>query len=668
LREFEIAGMKKEGGMRFRRATHRTWITILASAVVVVSIGLIGYNQGFTSLQVSQTLDNSHIFVKGSNASPEVSTVNLRLDAPQPTQRLTADVMLVVDRSASFPVEKAVDSAKRIIDNLDSDDRVGLVSFATDATLETTFTPANDAGKVKDALDKLVADGKTALGEGMAVATDELSFHGRPNVAWIEILLTDGRSNYGRDPLQEAQKANDDNVIIYSIGVGSSINQGLMTDIAQATGGKFYFTYSDSIVDEILRLNISAHDPVATNIQITETISKNFKYEAALQNGPNQIINNSDGTTTLRWSINQLLPTDSWITQYTISGSTIGIFNIHQSPSVVDFKDARGHEYHNMLQDLNLEVRPKPPALTADFKLDPSEPTTFDAIQFTDQSTVERGSVVSWLWDFGDGTTSTTQNPVHRYRADGAYRVIFTVKSDVDVEASSSLNLTVYTPAVSVRRTINTYLPIDETIPDQTFEVTLDIRINATINGLGIDEDLPSIDSSSTWSATAIDNSTAEFLSSKTQWLFSEILKAGDERKIIYDVTVPNAQKLNFVTGTLSQTYAITGKITSASPPIAKDNNVKGESQIKILRGFPIEIIVAHYDTNTGKLDLKQFPTHKISQSQIDQARMWWRNATPVLSSEDATGQQQVIDLAMMNRLTAYFLTQTSVFDPLPSE
>ncbi|MBI1730880.1 PKD domain-containing protein [Candidatus Acetothermia bacterium] len=441
-----------------------------------------------------------------------------------------------------------------------------------------------------------------------------------------------------------------------------------MTDIAQATGGKFYYTYSDSIVDEILRLNISAHDPVATNIQITETISKNFKYESALQNGPNQIVNNSDGTTTLRWSVNQLLPTDSWIAQYTISGSTIGTFNVHQSPSVVDFKDVRGHEYHNTLPELNLEVRPKPPALTADFKLDPSEPTTFDAIQFTDQSTVERGSVVSWLWDFGDGTTSTTQNPVHRYRADGAYHLIFTVKSDVGVEASSSLNLTVYTPAVSVRRTINTYLPIDETIPDQTFEVTLEIRINATINGLGIDEDLPSIDSSSTWSATAIDNSTAEFLASKTQWLFSEILRAGDERKIIYDVTVPNAQKLNFVTGTLSQTYAITGKITSASPPIAKDNTVKGESQIKILRGFPIEIIVAHYDTNTGKLDLKQFPTHKISQSQIDQARMWWRNATQVPSSEDATGQQQVIDLAMMNRLTAYFLTQTSVFDPLPSD
>jgi hypothetical protein len=37
-------------------------------------------------------------------------------------------------------------------------------------------------------------------------------------------------------------------------------------------------------------------------------------------------------------------------------------------------------------------------------------------------------SAVSWNWDFGDGTTSTEQNPVHVYEEGGYYRVSLTAK------------------------------------------------------------------------------------------------------------------------------------------------------------------------------------------------------------------------------------------------
>ncbi|MBX9784788.1 MAG: PKD domain-containing protein [Chitinophagaceae bacterium] len=43
-------------------------------------------------------------------------------------------------------------------------------------------------------------------------------------------------------------------------------------------------------------------------------------------------------------------------------------------------------------------------------------------VQFTDQSTV----ATSWLWNFGDGNTSTLQNPVHSYTALGTYTVTLT--------------------------------------------------------------------------------------------------------------------------------------------------------------------------------------------------------------------------------------------------
>lgn len=50
-------------------------------------------------------------------------------------------------------------------------------------------------------------------------------------------------------------------------------------------------------------------------------------------------------------------------------------------------------------------------------------------IQFTDASTTATGTIVSWEWDFGDGATSTQQNPSHTYNNVGYYAVTLTVTS-----------------------------------------------------------------------------------------------------------------------------------------------------------------------------------------------------------------------------------------------
>ena len=56
---------------------------------------------------------------------------------------------------------------------------------------------------------------------------------------------------------------------------------------------------------------------------------------------------------------------------------------------------------------------------------DLSQPT----IDFTDQSTAD-GVIVSWEWDFGNGNTSTDQNPSHTYSAPGSYLVCLTITDD----------------------------------------------------------------------------------------------------------------------------------------------------------------------------------------------------------------------------------------------
>jgi len=65
----------------------------------------------------------------------------------------------------------------------------------------------------------------------------------------------------------------------------------------------------------------------------------------------------------------------------------------------------------------------------ADFKL-PNNPTALYNLDFSDLSSDEDGSIVSWSWDFGDGSTSSLQNPTHKYTTYGEYFVNLTVKDD----------------------------------------------------------------------------------------------------------------------------------------------------------------------------------------------------------------------------------------------
>jgi PKD repeat protein len=64
-----------------------------------------------------------------------------------------------------------------------------------------------------------------------------------------------------------------------------------------------------------------------------------------------------------------------------------------------------------------------PPAVVADFAGTPTGGPAPLTVAFTDQST---GAPFSWSWDFGDGNTSTAQNPTNVYTTPGTYTVSLT--------------------------------------------------------------------------------------------------------------------------------------------------------------------------------------------------------------------------------------------------
>jgi PKD repeat protein len=78
----------------------------------------------------------------------------------------------------------------------------------------------------------------------------------------------------------------------------------------------------------------------------------------------------------------------------------------------------------------------------ADFSADDTQGCGSLSVQFTDQSL---NLPEAWNWDFGDGNTSTEQNPLHTFIAEGTYTVSLSVTNEFgDDEMIKTDHITVY--------------------------------------------------------------------------------------------------------------------------------------------------------------------------------------------------------------------------------
>ncbi len=88
-----------------------------------------------------------------------------------------------------------------------------------------------------------------------------------------------------------------------------------------------------------------------------------------------------------------------------------------------------------------------PAAPVAAFSGAPTSGTYPLDVTFTDEST---GSPTSWAWTFGDGGTSTAQNPTHTYTAAGVYTVTLTATSAYGSDGETKTDyITVTEPGVT---------------------------------------------------------------------------------------------------------------------------------------------------------------------------------------------------------------------------
>ena len=69
----------------------------------------------------------------------------------------------------------------------------------------------------------------------------------------------------------------------------------------------------------------------------------------------------------------------------------------------------------------------------ANFTFSPEMPDFLDNITFYDSSSDLDGDIVSWFWNFGDGTNSSDTNPIHNYKNPGFKVVTLKVTDEHDL-------------------------------------------------------------------------------------------------------------------------------------------------------------------------------------------------------------------------------------------
>ena len=137
------------------------------------------------------------------------------------------------------------------------------------------------------------------------------------------------------------------------------------------------------------------------------------------------------------------------------------------------------------------------------------------AITFTDLSF--NGNPNSWLWDFGDGTTSTDQNPVHTYQQDGTYTVSLIVTDALGCE-----DTLVKTDYIFLRS------PIAEARSSLDFAcapVTLTFYSDSTITD--------TIIAKYQWCVTSLANGISNCITSDTDTIDYEFTEPGDYEMIV---------------------------------------------------------------------------------------------------------------------------------------
>ena len=187
---------------------------------------------------------------------------------------LPLNLCLVLDRSGSMserPLEMVKQAAISMIEKLKPEDRISVVAFDHRAKVIVPNQLAVDIEPIKQKIRLMVADGGTAIDEGLRLGLKQVAAYNLHAVSRI-FLLTDGENEHGDNNrcLKLAELAAEYNVTIDTLGFGEHWNQDVLEQIADSAQGTLaYIEQPNLAVQEFTRLLTRAQSVGLTNSSLT---------------------------------------------------------------------------------------------------------------------------------------------------------------------------------------------------------------------------------------------------------------------------------------------------------------------------------------------------------------------------------------------------------------
>jgi Ca-activated chloride channel homolog len=181
-------------------------------------------------------------------------------------ERREANVLLVFDTSGSMLATDVVPSrlqaaqlaGKTFVDKVPEGFRVGVISFGS--TAQQLSEPTTDKAQVKATIDALQVKGATAMGDALKLAVNSArvpvpdGLGGAKRLPAAIVLLGDGASTRGDDPIDVVQDTKKFKIPVYTVALGTQ--GGVLTHTDPNTG----VTNSEPVPPDLLTLQDIARD------------------------------------------------------------------------------------------------------------------------------------------------------------------------------------------------------------------------------------------------------------------------------------------------------------------------------------------------------------------------------------------------------------------------
>ncbi len=290
----------------------------------------------YPHLQLLKSASPNVVNLKGTGYN-EIFTITLNVTGSGygVATKAPQDVVFIVDRSGSMSSQD-VDLAKEALLNYTYDmnipDTGAVIYFDSSVVLMHNLTAKYD--NLRTDINNIPGPGgATHMGEAMHVASSEIIRNGQDGHIHVEILLTDGGWNGAVNPIDEADFAAANDIVIYTVGLGPGADEALLINIANITGGMYFYAETASDLEDIYSLisgyvkEIAARD-INTSDSIPMIVDILPPWINLIPNSfnipPDHITIDANGNTTLEWNKSLIYIGESFIITFNCTSSRFG--------------------------------------------------------------------------------------------------------------------------------------------------------------------------------------------------------------------------------------------------------------------------------------------------------------------------------------------------------